>query len=182
MGGKWYNFGMAQGFKSEADRQAFLMRAGIWGVVFFIGQVIVPMIIMMCLMVPMMLGTMAIGIQVFRLDDAQPSGDGLLIVKRHEGMRGNGPQSLMHIGPRGAQELFATPEETWLAGDGTDVWFFTRSVTRQLQDGAWREISNAVPFCSIAAVAARHGALFVKHSSPDGTTNALVLRDGARKP
>ena len=116
---------MSGGYISEDAKRKFSIRVGIWGVAFFLGQFIIPMMFMFIFMVPLMF-FMATSIKVYDMDQAAPYKNGIVTTVKsgfdeHE--------SLVYEQMHESEKLFDLADDPRIAYGSGDIWCFYKAYT-----------------------------------------------------
>lgn len=160
---------MSGGYISEDAKRKFSIRVGIWGVAFFLGQFIIPMIFMFIFMVPLMF-FMATSIKEYDLDEAAPYKNGILTIAE-TGFDQH--TSLMYEQVHESEKISELADDPRIAYGSGEIWCFTEPCLHRYSNGEWTTISNTIHWGNIIDIKAIENGLIVWSQTPDGTNEYM---------
>jgi uncharacterized RDD family membrane protein YckC len=160
---------MSGGYISEDAKQKFSIRVGIWGVVFFLGQIIIPVIFMFIIMAPLMF-FMITSIKEYDLGQTAPYKNGILTIAE-SGIDAHA--SLMYAQEHESEKLFDLAEDPRIAYANGDIWCFTEPCLFRYSNDEWTTISNTMHWGNIVDIKAIENGLIVWSKTPEGTNEYM---------
>jgi len=160
---------MINGYISQEARQKFSIRIGIWGVVFFMGQFIIPFFFMILLFgSTFFLATTSFS--SYNLEEAAPYRDGILTTRQAMNTEKN---YLVYETPDSSETVMELAGEPQIAYGNGDIWCFTKSNLYHWSEEEWTTIPNDMHWAEIVDIKAIENGVIVWQQTPDGSNQYM---------